>query len=438
MGLHAVPPRLWWALRLRSGVASRLPEHYLRALRRDRDAPPPAVHWRPRPPPPRLDPATGRRRRGQDVPVPAHLPPRSQQGLWGGEGWVVGFRYARGDKLSARVKKIWKPQLFSRQLYSEILDRRLTVTVTMRTLDLIDAAFGFDRYILKTPKEELCSKLGMDLKRTMLLRLVRRDPALHPDDPAKREAVYEKYKEFVIPEEEAEWVGLSLEEAIEKQRLREKKDPVPLFKVYVEELVQQLQEQKLSDSATRQANQVEEPKLQHKVKIATSPSSREGKPFPESGKVLWAASAMADGENPGQRAAWRRRQRKPMKGPWLGSRRERPGALFTAARRPHPLQGHGLPQSHLSLENAVVREMQRERSIHAPHRSPKAFWSSKAQVHTCHWWPERREGEATGVADRAQPEGGPLFPCLSGPPCLRVPWHYPMTQLFSGFHRNAT
>ncbi|XP_016157294.1 PREDICTED: 39S ribosomal protein L28, mitochondrial [Ficedula albicollis] len=113
----------------------------------------------------------------------------------------------------------------------------------MRTLDLIDAAFGFDFYILKTPKADMCSKLGMDLKRTMLLRLARRDPQLHPNDPARREAIYDKYKEFVIPEEEAEWVGLSLEEAIEKQRLLEKKDPVPLFKVYAEELVSQLKEQ---------------------------------------------------------------------------------------------------------------------------------------------------------------------------------------------------
>lgn len=40
----------------------------------------------------------------------------------------------------------------------------------------------------------MCSKLGMDLKRTMLLRLARRDPKLHPDDPAKREAIYNKYK----------------------------------------------------------------------------------------------------------------------------------------------------------------------------------------------------------------------------------------------------
>ncbi|KFQ02386.1 hypothetical protein N330_07485, partial [Leptosomus discolor] len=137
------------------------------------------------------------------------------------------------------------PQLFERQFYSEILDATLTITVTMRTLDLIDQAYGFDFYILKTPKADMCSKLGMDLKRTMLLRLARRDPKLHPDDPARREAVYNKYREFVIPEEEAEWVGLSLEEAIEKQRLLEKKDPVPLFKVYAEELVNQLKEQAL-------------------------------------------------------------------------------------------------------------------------------------------------------------------------------------------------
>uniref|UniRef100_A0A8C9UU76 Large ribosomal subunit protein bL28m n=1 Tax=Spermophilus dauricus TaxID=99837 RepID=A0A8C9UU76_SPEDA len=185
------------------------------------------------------------RERVEDVPIPIYYPPESQQGLWGGEGWVVGYRYVNGDKLSKRVKKVWKPQLFQRELYSEILDKKFSVTVTMRTLDLIDKAYGFDFYILKTPKEDLCSKFGMDLKRAMLLRLARQDPALHPDDPEQRAAIYHKYKEFAIPEEEAEWVGLTLEEAVEKQRLLEEKDPVPLFKVYVEELVEQLRQQAL-------------------------------------------------------------------------------------------------------------------------------------------------------------------------------------------------
>jgi len=87
----------------------------------------------------------------------------------------------------------------------------------------------------------------MDLKRGMLLRLARQDPQLHPDNPKKRAAIYDKYKEFVIPEAEAEWVGLTLDEAVEKQRLLEEKDPTPLFRVYVEELIGRLQQQTLSE-----------------------------------------------------------------------------------------------------------------------------------------------------------------------------------------------
>lgn len=52
-------------------------------------------------------------------------------------------------QLSTRLKKTWKPQLFKKQLYSEILDQKFEITVTALTLDLIDAAYGFDFYILK-------------------------------------------------------------------------------------------------------------------------------------------------------------------------------------------------------------------------------------------------------------------------------------------------
>uniref|UniRef100_A0A4W3H8E5 Large ribosomal subunit protein bL28m n=1 Tax=Callorhinchus milii TaxID=7868 RepID=A0A4W3H8E5_CALMI len=201
MPLHRIAPRLWDARRLEGGIYARLPAHYLRALREAR--PPGPVHWR-RPQ------ADGR------LPVP-----RAACGA--GEGWVGGYRYVDNDKLAPRVKKIWKPQLFMRELSSEILDKTFTLTVTMRTLDLVDAAFGFDFYILKTSKEDLQSKLGIDLKRAMLLRLARKDTDLHPNDPVKRESIFNKYKAFAIPEEEAEWVGLSLEEAVEKQRVLEKK-----------------------------------------------------------------------------------------------------------------------------------------------------------------------------------------------------------------------
>uniref|UniRef100_A0A6I8NYM7 Large ribosomal subunit protein bL28m n=2 Tax=Ornithorhynchus anatinus TaxID=9258 RepID=A0A6I8NYM7_ORNAN len=247
MPLHKYPIYLWKSLKLKEGIYSRLPAHYLRELQDTREPTP--VHYQPHGTKYRRNPKNGQRERVQDVPIPLYFPPESQLGLWGGEGWIKGYRYANNDKLSKCVKKVWKPQLLFRELYSEILDKKFGVTVTMRTLDLIDAAYGFDFYILKTPKVDLCSKFGMDLKRGMLLRLARRDPQLHPDDPEKREAIYHKYREFVIPEEEAEWVGLTLEEALEKQRLLEAKDPTPLFKVYVDELIQQLQAQALSEPA---------------------------------------------------------------------------------------------------------------------------------------------------------------------------------------------
>ncbi|XP_032366448.1 large ribosomal subunit protein bL28m isoform X2 [Etheostoma spectabile] len=244
MPFHKYSPKIWEALKLKQGIYARLPKHYLKSLEQKEPSP---VHWRTQGVQYRANPKTKQKERVQDVPIPIYYPPHSQDGLWGGEGWISGFRYANNDKMSTRLKKTWKPQLFKRELYSEILDHKFTITVTARTLDLIDAAFGFDFYILNTSKEDLNSKLGMDLKRAMLLRLARRETELYPSDPVKREKVYNKYKQFEIPEEEAEWLGLSLEEAVEKQRQLEHKEPEPLFKACVEELVKELHVQKLSE-----------------------------------------------------------------------------------------------------------------------------------------------------------------------------------------------
>ncbi|NWT71394.1 RM28 protein, partial [Prunella himalayana] len=245
MPLHRFPPRLWAAMRLRDGICARLPQHYLASLQDD--TPPTPVHWEPHGLRYRRNPRTGERERVQDVPVPVYYPPAANEGLWGGEGWVRGFRYARDDKLSTRLPKTWKPQLFKRQFYSEILDATLTITVTMRTLDLIDAAFGFDFYILKVPrarqralgKSDILSSQGSSTEHREDLCLGHLQRLCY--------LLLLLSQEFVIPEEEAEWVGLSLEEAIEKQRLLEKKDPVPLFKVYAEELVSQLKEQQQAE-----------------------------------------------------------------------------------------------------------------------------------------------------------------------------------------------
>ncbi|XP_068441926.1 large ribosomal subunit protein bL28m [Clinocottus analis] len=244
MPLHKYAPKIWEVLKLKQGIYARLPKHYLKSLELREPTP---VHWKPLGVQYQAHPITGQKQRVQDVPIPIFYPPNSQDGLWGGEGFISGFRYANNDKMSTRLRKTWKPQLFKRELYSEILDHKFTITVTARTLNLIDAAFGFDFYILNTSKEDLNSKLAMDLKRAMLLRLARRNTELYPSDPVKREKVYNKYKQFEIPEEEADWFGLSLEEAVEKQRQLEHKEPEPLFKAFVEELVEELHIQKLSE-----------------------------------------------------------------------------------------------------------------------------------------------------------------------------------------------
>ena len=51
---------------------------------------------------------------------------------------------------------------------------------------------------LQTHEVDLKSALGMKLKRDMLNQLAER--SFYPDDPQKREEIYEKYKQFdVLP-----------------------------------------------------------------------------------------------------------------------------------------------------------------------------------------------------------------------------------------------
>jgi len=225
------------------GLKARLPMHYkIRYCERWMKEPTP-VHYRPDTHNYIAD-LHGMPKRVQNIPIPITFPKEADLGLWGGEGIITGFKKKGDNFKKPRGAKIWKPKLLSRVLYSEILDRWMQITVTVRTLDLIDAVYGFDNYILKTHEVDMCSRLGMKLKHEMLLALARK--SMYPDDPVKRDAVYEKYKQFVIPEEEAEWVGLSLYEAERKQHEVEEKEQQkstrPLKYQYFEELAQRLKD----------------------------------------------------------------------------------------------------------------------------------------------------------------------------------------------------
>ncbi|KAK7097830.1 large ribosomal subunit protein bL28m-like [Littorina saxatilis] len=225
-----------------------LPEHYKERCREFMLKDPAPVHYRPNPDRYTVRESTGERLRVQNVPVDVKFPKQCNKGLWGGEGFIIG--YIKKSPLSQRLPRIWRPYLQKRVLYSEILDTHFIITVTLRTMDLIDEHHGFDHYILKTHEVDLCSKLGMDLKRQMLVALAKK--ACYPDDPVKQQEILQRYKDYMVPLEEAEWIGLSVEEAVEKaKREEEKNNPAtPLKDIFMKELAQQLSETNIKEAPT--------------------------------------------------------------------------------------------------------------------------------------------------------------------------------------------
>ncbi|XP_033216170.1 39S ribosomal protein L28, mitochondrial [Belonocnema kinseyi] len=150
----------------------------------------------------------------QNRPLPLKFPKEQDEGLWGGEAVIQGF--TKKDRYHRRVPRFWFPALQKSVVYSKVLDKYLRVTISDRTLQLIHANYGFDHYILKTPACDLRSKLAVKLKRQILTALA--DKTLYPDDPVKREEVYDDYKQYLsaYTREEIEWYGLTFEEACEK------------------------------------------------------------------------------------------------------------------------------------------------------------------------------------------------------------------------------
>ncbi|KAK6029438.1 ribophorin II [Ostertagia ostertagi] len=222
-------------------IVHRLPEHYCKRYWDNllRDATP--VHYRP--PTSRLywDPVRKVEVEAENFPLLVIYPPEADQGLWGGEGVVKGWRESRPYTKKKVLPRHWIPRLYfpalKRQiLYSEILNKHMEVTVTERTLRLIEQNFGLDYYILRTAEIDLASKL----KREMLLTLAKE--TYYPEDEERHNYIKEKYAEFVIPVEEADWVGLDLNEAARKQQeIEEQRVPEPMKFKFERELVARLQ-----------------------------------------------------------------------------------------------------------------------------------------------------------------------------------------------------
>ncbi|CAD6192248.1 unnamed protein product [Caenorhabditis auriculariae] len=225
-------------------VVHRLPEHYKRRywemILSDRKP----VHYQL--PTARFawDPVRNEEIELENNPIIGIHPPEADEGLWGGErvvkGWIESAPYTK-KKILPRywVPKLYFPNLKEVVLYSEILDKYMQITVTERALRLIDSHFGLDYYILETPEIDLDSKFANRLKREMLLALSKQ--LYYPEDQEKKDYIKQKYASFVIPEEEAEWIGLDLNEAARKQQdIEQSTAAEPLKYKFERELVERL------------------------------------------------------------------------------------------------------------------------------------------------------------------------------------------------------
>lgn len=236
------------------GVPARLPEAFKKFYEEFSAPSSVPVHYVPEEGKWKRNPVTGQVFPVQNVPIPLKYPRESHKGLWGGEGVILGYKKQR--KYLQKSTRWFVPTLHKSVVYSEILDKRLSVVVTKRTISLIVDHKGFDSYILETPERDLKSLLGLKIKKKMLMALF--DKTLYPDNPEKREAIYNKYKHHLqrYNKEDLEWYALSMSEAVHKQLdLEDAEQPTPLKHQFRAELIQELIELEESQQLDKVLNQ---------------------------------------------------------------------------------------------------------------------------------------------------------------------------------------
>ncbi|KAL3267412.1 hypothetical protein HHI36_011541 [Cryptolaemus montrouzieri] len=223
------------------GIGALLPAAYQKFYKEWKETSPTAVHYIPEEGKWRRDEITGEVKPIQNIPIPLIWPKEHNNQLWGGEGIVQGFQ-VRG-KYKRRVPHFWVPFLRRSVVYSEILNKYMSVVVTDRAISLINAHYGFDHYLLKTPACDLKSLLALRLKRKILTELLHDCPAYEKDSAKQNQVLteYGKYLSTYTPEE-IEWYGYTYPEACKKMQaiIAEKNKPVPLKHIYRAQLLEKL------------------------------------------------------------------------------------------------------------------------------------------------------------------------------------------------------
>jgi large subunit ribosomal protein L28 len=86
---------------------------------------------------------------------------RAQRGLYGGKTKLFGNKISHSVRHSRRT---WSPNVHSKRLWSEALNRIVRVKLTCAVLRTIDFYGGLDQYLLQTSDKKIDSVFGLQLK----------------------------------------------------------------------------------------------------------------------------------------------------------------------------------------------------------------------------------------------------------------------------------
>jgi len=230
-----------------SGIKKNIPQHYKDFYRTWKKGPQEHIHSKVSSAKFRKD-EWGEIHPIQNPRIHVVYPAEFHDGMWGGEGVIKGLLAQppqRHRSFLHPMPKYWWPKLLEGAVYSEILNKHIEMVMTERAIKLVDEAEGFDNYILKTPVNEIYAWKLLKLKREMLLQLCSKDN-FAGRAAAGQIDVYEKYNEFIVNDEQADWTGLTLQEAIKKQiiieNIKRESGKVQMKMKYRKELIQHLQD----------------------------------------------------------------------------------------------------------------------------------------------------------------------------------------------------
>ncbi|GLV35730.1 mitochondrial ribosomal protein L28 [Carabus blaptoides fortunei] len=238
---------------------SLLPEAYRKFWHEWKLMTPTAVHYIPKESKWERNDVTGEVLPIQNVAVPVKYPYEHNLGIWGGEGIIKGFQ--KRSPYKRRVPHFWVPVLKRSVVYSEVLNKHISVIVTDRTIRLINDNYGFDHYLLKTPACDLKSLLALTLKRKVLLELNNKCPT-YTADKMKQEEIYNQYKQYLsaYTAEDIEWYGYTFRQACEKfKKDQEALNTVqPLKHMYRSQLIEQLRTAGIKEAGETNSNEIEQ------------------------------------------------------------------------------------------------------------------------------------------------------------------------------------